>query len=186
MITRAVVIVLSLSLCQLTRAAAADDDRPVSPAAQKERDDALRKARQAYDDAAKAANAKYAAALKAELSAAMKKTDLERANRIDRELKSLADTSATAPFDLRRAIITARYYSDAKDFDITAAVAAMATPNKLEIPQRLWAVVQKDPNPGNRGKFLQVTVDLGGYVVDFRTELFDDVTPTIAVTPKAK
>jgi hypothetical protein len=137
----------------------------------------------------KAANVKYVAALKAELAVTMKKGDLVRANLLDQEIKAVSDAAAApgpTPFDFRKAIRVARYYFDVKSFDIPDEVIKLATENKLRVPKKLWSVVGKDPKPNGPPKYFQLTFDCGPYVVDIRTELPDEISPVLTVTPKAK
>jgi hypothetical protein len=183
MINRTIPLLFSLFLCNLTLA---QEAQPLLPAAQKERNDAIRKASQVYADAKRAADAKYAKALKTDMAAAMKNRDLERANRLDREIHAIGDDSAPPRFDFRKAITGARYYGETKDFNVTEAVAKLATQNELDIPMQLWSVVHNDPKPGGGPKFFEVSFECGPYVVHFRTELPDDIAPKISVTPKAK
>jgi hypothetical protein len=118
------------------------------------------------------------------MATAMKKGDLNKANRLDREIKSIGDGPTPTAFDFRSAISSARYYSDTTSFDVSGAVVKLATENKIEIPKKLWSIIRADPKPGGGPKYLQLSFDCGAYVVDFRTELPDDISPVLTVTPK--
>ena len=185
-------LLAALLVLLLLAPAFAEDEKPLLTKAKDDHDTAVRVATAQFEKAKKAADDRYAATIKAERAAAMRKGDLERANHLDRDLKALAPPApttgpATAPtFDLSKAITVVRYYSGTNSFDVTPTITKLATDRSVEIPMSLWQVTGNDPKPGGGPKYLELSFTLGDSLVSLRTELPDDISPSLTVAPKAK